>query len=119
MGLYHAAVADYAHVCRTSPGFTLAMNNVAWVLATCPDPQRREAESAIKMAKRACEATRNLEGMYLDTLAAAYATGWQFDDAIKYQEKVLEDKSFVARTAPTLASDCRCTATKSHSARSR
>ena len=97
MGLYHAAVKDYAQACRVAPAFTLAMNNVAWVLATCPEPERREAESAKTKAKQACEATRNQEGMYLDTLAAAYATGWQFDDAIKSQEKALEDKSFVAR----------------------
>ena len=97
MGLYHAAVQDYAQACQVAPNFALAMNNLAWVLATCPEPERREAESAIKQGRRACEATQNREGMYLDTLAAAYATGWQFDDAVKVQEMALEDKSFVAR----------------------
>ena len=35
--------------------------------------------------------------MFLDTLAAAYAENGKFADAVKAQEKALEDKSYVIR----------------------
>lgn len=94
MGMYYAATADYARATAAAPLFPLADNNLAWVLATCPDARTREATSAVKLAKKACAATEDREGMFLDTLAAAYAEARQFDDAIRTQELALGDRSF-------------------------
>jgi tetratricopeptide (TPR) repeat protein len=92
MGEYAKAIEDYAGV-----SFPLGLNNMAWLKSTCPDAKFRDANEALSLAKRACDATQNREGMFLDTLAAAYAEAGKFAEAVKMQEKALEDKSFTAR----------------------
>ena len=90
MGDYEKAIADYR-----ATGHFLGMNNLAWLRATCSDAKFRDATEAVELAQRACGTTRNREGMFLDTLAAAYAEAGKFAEAVKTQEKALEDKSFV------------------------
>ncbi|MCI5166753.1 MAG: rhomboid family intramembrane serine protease [Candidatus Electrothrix sp. GM3_4] len=50
-----------------------AMNTLAWILATDPDPAIRNADEAVKMAFRACEKDGWKSSRYLNTLAIAYA----------------------------------------------
>ena len=57
------------------------MNNVAWVLATHPDQEVREAEEALQIAQRAANETGQTNPVVLDTLAAAYANADQYDQA--------------------------------------
>jgi tetratricopeptide (TPR) repeat protein len=45
-------------------------NDAAWLLATDPDPQRRDAGRAVALAKRAVELEPE-EGMYWNTLGVA------------------------------------------------
>jgi tetratricopeptide (TPR) repeat protein len=92
MGEYEKALADYR-----GTQHLLAANNYAWLRATCPDEKIRDAAEAEKYAKSACGATRDREGMFLDTLAAAHAAAGKFDEAVKAQEKALADPSFAAR----------------------
>jgi tetratricopeptide (TPR) repeat protein len=92
MGEYDKAIADYRDNYHM-----LARNNLAWLLATCPDERFRGTTEAVETAGSLCQATRNREGMFLDTLAAAYAEAGRFDDAVKTQELALKDKSFVNR----------------------
>jgi tetratricopeptide (TPR) repeat protein len=94
MGDYRKALADYDAVLESTPPHTLAANNKAWTLSTCPDEKVRDGAAAVKLAKSVCDATKNREGMYLDTLAAAYAEAGKFDDAMKTEEMALEDKSY-------------------------
>jgi tetratricopeptide (TPR) repeat protein len=96
-GNYKEALADYDEALKVAPSHTLAANNRAWTRSTCPDEKFRDAAEAARLAKAVCEATRNREGMFLDTLAAAYAEAGKFPDAVKAQEQALEDKSFAAR----------------------
>ena len=92
MGEYEKALGDY----KSAPRL-LALNNLAWLRATCPKDSFRDADEAVVNAKRVCDITKDREGMYLDTLAAAYAEAGRFDDAVKAQEKALTDKSFANR----------------------
>ncbi len=97
MGEYRKALEDYETAIMLSSSHTLATNNKAWLLATCPDEKFRDGTAAVKLAKDVCARTKDREGMYLDTLAAAYAESGKFDDAVKVQEKVLVDKAYVVK----------------------
>jgi hypothetical protein len=68
-----------------------AYGNFAWILATCPEGKVRDGKRAIQMATKACELTDWKSGRELSILAAAYAENGQFDEAVRYQTKALED----------------------------
>jgi hypothetical protein len=57
------------------------MNEMAWILATHPDPRVRNPGEAIRLAEAAAERTARRQAVILDTLAAAYAAAGQFDRA--------------------------------------
>jgi hypothetical protein len=63
------------------------LNNLAWQLATSPDPNIREGGEAVSLAERACELTGYREMVMVGTLAAAYAEAGRFDEAIVTAEK--------------------------------
>ncbi|MEL7497486.1 MAG: tetratricopeptide repeat protein [Planctomycetota bacterium] len=65
------------------------LNNFAWVLATSPDDDVRDAEKSIELATRAAEMTDFEEAHILSTLASGYAESGDFDTAIEYVEKAL------------------------------
>jgi hypothetical protein len=64
------------------------LNNLAWLLATDPDPHIRDGHKAAKLAEKACEASKGTNSAMLSTLAAAYAEAGLFVQAVQAQEKV-------------------------------
>jgi tetratricopeptide (TPR) repeat protein len=91
---YGRALADYAAAIRLGPKYALAFNNRAWLLATCQDGKHRDGKKAVESAKRACELTDWKVAPYLATLAAAYAEAGEFEQALKYEKKALEDTQY-------------------------
>lgn len=77
------AIEQYRAALRIRPDFVLAANNLAWILATHPNEQFRDGEESLRLAKQACDATKNSIPGFLDTLAAAYAELGQYEDAIR------------------------------------
>jgi hypothetical protein len=60
----------------------VALNNLAWSLATGVETNIRDGARAVELAERACELTRYRNVVMVSTLAAAYAKASQFDKAI-------------------------------------
>jgi tetratricopeptide (TPR) repeat protein len=85
---YALAKADYEEAVRLG-GDDDCLNSLAWILATAPSSQMRDASRALELASRACRASRWRDPSSLDTLAAAYANCGQFQKAISWQEKAI------------------------------
>lgn len=64
-------------------------NNLAWLLATSPDPACRDGASAVRLAQQLCERTLFQSPRYMDTLAAAYAEISQFEKALSYADQAV------------------------------
>ncbi|MBN1270326.1 MAG: tetratricopeptide repeat protein [Kiritimatiellae bacterium] len=68
------------------PDNALLLNNVAWVLATDPNPPA-PPEEALRLALRAFELSQGKNVTILDTLAASYAAVGQFDEAVRWAKE--------------------------------
>jgi tetratricopeptide (TPR) repeat protein len=78
---YAEAVETFRHGLEVRPQHIALGNALAWVLATCPEEQLRDARQAVRISERLVESTDRKLPQILDTLAAAYAEAGRFDDA--------------------------------------
>lgn len=62
---------------------------LAWSLATCPDPASRNGFEAVQLAETICRGSNGRQPDSLDTLAAAYAEAGCFDDAVATARQAL------------------------------
>lgn len=84
---YAQAVEDYEKAIELKPEAYQAYNNLAWLLATCPQDPYRDGPRAVELAQKAYEINSHV--YVLDTLAAAYAENGQFKDAIATQMRAI------------------------------
>ena len=68
---------------------TIALNNLAWLLATSSDATVRDGAEAVRCAEQACRLTGEQEAVMLGTLAAAYAEAGRFADAVATAQKAI------------------------------
>lgn len=101
LGQCNEALQDYDHAIELSPEYALAYQNRAWLLATTEDPALRDPEAAIEAARKACDINSYKSISDLSALAAAYASAGRFQDAIEWQEKVVEAAPADAKTVAT------------------
>jgi tetratricopeptide (TPR) repeat protein len=89
MGRIEEAVSHLQRVLAIDPGDAEALKNMAWVLATCPDPRIRDGARAVDLAERASKA-ESANPVMGATLAAAYAEVGRFSDAVATAETALQ-----------------------------
>lgn len=90
MGRTKEALSHYNRALEIDPSDTQAMNNMAWMLATCPDALMRDGARAVELAERADSLTRGESPIISGTLAAAYAEVGRFADAVKTAQRAMQ-----------------------------
>jgi tetratricopeptide (TPR) repeat protein len=107
MGQYDSALKDYNETVRLSPQETWGYNSLAWLLATCPQAEKRDGSRAVTLAKKACALANWKDPYSLDTLAAACAEAGDFDQAVRWQTQAIStlaaDKGFADAARERLA----------------
>ncbi len=88
-GEVDSAIAHWREAARLRPGFRDVTNNLAWLLATAPDPRHRDPDLAIRLAERAARGAADDTADVLDTLAAAYAAAGRFEEAVAAEEQAI------------------------------
>ncbi|MCP4723169.1 MAG: M48 family metalloprotease [Desulfobacteraceae bacterium] len=90
---YDKAAAAYENVIRIDAKNIHALNNLAWLFATCPDEQFRNGPRALELASKAVSLRR--EAFVLDTYAEALFVNKRNAEAIMVAKEALslaEDK---------------------------
>lgn len=87
IGDYGRAKKDLDTALKIKPDDTNALNQKAWMMATCPDPKYRNGKEAVSLATQAIN--HKPAPNYMDTLAAAYAETGKYKRAISTQRKVI------------------------------
>jgi len=83
------AVRHGREALHLDPTLDSAANNLAWILATSPDPGVRNPEESIQIMGRLLSEADRPDPANLDTLAAAYAMAGRFPDAIDTAERAV------------------------------
>jgi tetratricopeptide (TPR) repeat protein len=93
-GDFAGAVAHFRQALRKQPESLVVLNNLALLLATCPDASLRDYTEAIRLGDKACQLTHYHTTVFVGTLAAVYSEAGRFSDAV-----------YLARKASALAAE--------------
>lgn len=75
---------------QLDPTWREAANDAAWLLATVPESELRDASEAVRLAERASKLGGDTQPNVMGTLAAAYAEAGRFADAVRCAEQALD-----------------------------
>ena len=89
-GRFAGAIAQLQKVLELNSKHIPAQNNLAWLLATCPDGSMRDGKKAVALAQQAVELSGDNAPEILDTLAAAYAETGSFPEAVATAQRALD-----------------------------
>ncbi len=90
LGQWDAAAREYQRVIELFPKHAASYRGAAWLMATCPDENFRNADLAIKTAEKAAELSGPQSHAALDVLAAAHANAGRFDLAVAEIKQAME-----------------------------
>jgi tetratricopeptide (TPR) repeat protein len=89
-GRVDQAITNFQRVVQLQPRNIKVLNDLAWVLATCPEASLRDGAKAIQLAEHADQFAGGKNPAIASTLAAAYAEAGRFPDAIAAAQRALE-----------------------------
>jgi tetratricopeptide (TPR) repeat protein len=81
-GGFAEEIAVYQASIKHTPNSSLICNNLAWLLATCPDAKLRDGPQAVSLSEHACAMSENKDPVFIGTQAAANAEAGRFFSAI-------------------------------------
>lgn len=102
LGRPRDAVRHFRNALLLRPGWRHATNDLAWILATSPDPELRNPEEAVSLIETVL-LQEEYHAAMLDTLGAAHAATGRYDDAVRAADRALA----LARRDPALAAAIR------------
>ena len=88
-GKFAAATVQFQKVLELDSRDIAALNDLAWLLAACPEDSVRDGNRAITLAMKAEQLSGGKSPEILDTLAAAYAETGQFAEAVQTAKSAL------------------------------
>jgi tetratricopeptide (TPR) repeat protein len=89
MGRFDEAIARFQQALELKPSDAAIQNNLAWVLATCPEASLRNGAKAVELARQANALTGGKNPIILRTLAAALAEAGRFSEALEMAQQAL------------------------------
>jgi protein O-mannosyl-transferase len=95
---YREAKDQFQEALALQPQSSPIQNNLAWLLATCPETSVRDGARAVQLAGQAAQLTQNRQPEFLDSLAAAYAEAGRFPEAIETANRALALANSAANT---------------------
>ena len=84
------AIQQYRKALEIKPDYGEAENNMAYLLATCPDAALRDGAQAVDLAQKANALASGTDAGVLDTLAAADAEEGHFPEAVAAAQQAIK-----------------------------
>jgi tetratricopeptide (TPR) repeat protein len=88
-GDWRGAAAAFGEALRLQPGFAAAQSGLAWLLATCPQPELRDPARAVELAGKAVK-VQPQEGTWWNTLGVAQYRAGDWKAALAALERSME-----------------------------
>lgn len=88
---YDEAIEEYEEAIRLDPEHPNAHKNLAWLLATCADSDFRDGKRAVTSAQTAINLVEEQQPNWFPILAAAYAEIGNFPEAIRWQQRAINE----------------------------
>ncbi|MGP8200264.1 MAG: tetratricopeptide repeat protein [Limisphaerales bacterium] len=83
------AISHLQKALQLKPADPEIQNNLAWLLATCPEAPLRDGNKAVELARQANALTGGGNPVVLHTLAAALAEAGRFSEALETAQRAL------------------------------
>ena len=89
-GYTKEAITHYYTALKNDPDDRYALNNLAWLRASCPQSAFRNGAEAVELARRAVRLSNGREAAITGTLAAAYAEAGRFPEAVQTARQAID-----------------------------